>query len=149
VIPAGAATVLRERAKTGNSLRTISIPEVLVGLLREQKLRVQTIAIKWGKGYQREPLFVFPGPGGEPLRPGCMTRQMQQLIRRAGVEGQAPCHSWRHTSATALLHAGQNIKTVQARLGHSTPAITMALYVHPTDEADRAAADHFGAVLKR
>jgi dGTPase len=56
---------------------------------------------------------------------------MRQVMRRAKVTGPSPCHAWRHTSATALLDAGQNIKTVQARLGHSTPAITLALYVIP------------------
>jgi hypothetical protein len=38
---------------------------------------------------------------------------------------------------------------VQARLGHTTPAITMALYVHPVEERDRAAAEHFGKLLQR
>ena len=71
------------------------------------------------------------------------------MMRRAKVVGPSPCHAWRHTSATVLLDAGQNIKTVQSRLGHSTPAITLALYVHPVDQQDRAAADHFDEALKR
>jgi integrase len=55
----------------------------------------------------------------------------------------------RHTNATSLLDGGENIKTVQARLGHSTPAITMALYIHPVAERDRSAAEHFGNALTR
>ena len=83
------------------------------------------------------------------MSPQSLTARMRQLMRRAGVEGLSPCHAWRHTSATALVHAGQNIKTVQTRLGHSTPAITMSLYVHPAEEADRSAAEHFGEMFER
>jgi integrase len=141
--------VLREQAKTDSSLRTVAIPAPLADLLREQKARGQALALKWGKGYRREPLFCFPGLAGEPMNPMSLTLRMRQVMRRAKVVGLSPCHAWRHTSATTLLHAGQNLKTVQSRLGHSTPAITMALYVHPVEEQDRAAADHFGAIIKR
>jgi integrase len=140
--------VLRERAKTEASLRTIAIPATLAELLRQQKARVQAAALKWGKGYQREPMLLFPGLAGAPMLPQSLTDRMRQVMRRAKVTGPSPCHAWRHTSATALLDAGQNIKTVQTRLGHSTPAITLALYVHPVDERDRAAADHFDKALK-
>lgn len=142
-------SVLRESAKTEASLRTIAIPATLVELLRQQKARVQAAALKWGRGYQREPMLVFPGLAGAPMLPQSLTHRMRQVMRRAKVVGPSPCHAWRHTSATALLDAGQNIKTVQARLGHSTPAITLALYVHPVDQRDRAAADHFDEALKR
>ena len=141
--------VMREQAKTDSSMRTVAIPAALADMLREQKARVQEMALKWGKGYQREPLLVFPGLAGAPINPMGLTVRMRQVMRRAKVVGLSPCHAWRHTSATALLHAGQNLKTVQSRLGHSTPAITMALYVHPVEEQDRAAADHFGAIIKR
>jgi integrase len=141
--------VLRERAKTEASLRTIAIPLQLAELLRQQKARVQAAALKWGKGYQREPMLLFPGLAGAPRLPQSLTDRMRQVMRRAKIVGPSPCHAWRHTSATALLDAGQNIKTVQARLGHSSPAITLSLYVHPTDERDRAAADHFDQALKR
>ena len=149
MVEVGHAPVLREQGKTADSERTIAIPAALVDLLRGQKTRVQATALKWGKGYRRDPLFVFPGLAGEPMSPQSLTLRMRQVMRRARVEGLSPCHAWRHTSATALIHAGQNVKTVQARLGHSTPAITMSLYVHPAEEADRSAADHFGAILER
>ena len=38
---------------------------------------------------------------------------------------------------------------MQTRLGHASPAITLSLYVHPTDAADQAAADHFETVLRQ
>ena len=48
-----------------------------------------------------------------------------------------------------MIAAGVDIKTIQTRLGHSTPAITMALYVHPEETRDRAAANALAARLER
>jgi integrase len=63
VVEVGHAPVLREQTKTDGSERTIAIPAALVELLREQKTRVQEAALKWGKGYRRDPLFVFRSRG--------------------------------------------------------------------------------------
>ena len=140
--------VLREHGKTEASLRTIAIPAALTAMLRKQKIAVQEAAIAW-RDYQREPLLVFPGLRGGPSSPQRLTDRLRHLMKRAKVKGPSPVHAWRHTAATALIHAGANIKTVQTRLGHASPAITLSLYTHPTDAADQAAADHFETVLSK
>ena len=43
--------------------------------------------------------------------------------------------------------ARQNITTVQARLGHS--AIRLQLYVHPVEQRDQEASEHFGKLIER
>ena len=139
--------VLREQPKTEAGFRTIGIPPPVINLLRAQKAHVLQTALAWGKGYRREPFFCFPTWAGEPMQPMTMTTRLRQVLRRAKVTGAQPTHGWRHTAATLLIHAGENVKTVQARLGHSTPVITMALYVHPVDERDRAAAEYLGSFL--
>ena len=143
--------VIRERAKTESSARTLKIPKALVSLLRAQLAYVQEAMLKWGREYQRDPLLVFPSlaGAGAPMLPQSVTDRMRQVMRRAKVTGAQPCHGWRHTSATLLLDSGQNIKTAQARLGHSTPNITLALYAHPVEERDAEAADHFGKLIER
>lgn len=138
--------VLREHGKTKSSLRTIAIPSALTEMLRKQKIKVQEAAIAW-RDYQREPLLVFPGLRGGPSSPQRLTERLRHLMKRAKVEGPSPVHAWRHTAATALIYAGANIKTVQARLGHASPSTTLGLYTHPTDAADQAAADHFESIL--
>ena len=146
VVAVNSLPVLRDKMKSESSGRTLSIPPQLVTLLRGQLVRVQENMLAWGREYQREPLLVFPGLAGAPMRPIALTIRLRQLIRRAKITGQ-PVHGWRHTAATQLLDAGQNIKTVQARLGHSTPAITLALYVHPVEQRDQEAAEHFGKLI--
>lgn len=56
-------------------------------------------------------------------------------------------HELRHTQATHLLASGADIKTVQARLGHSTAALTLDIYGHALPANDRAAADTIEAAL--
>jgi integrase len=143
------APLLREVTKSESSSRTLTIPPFLIDLLREQRARSLAAAMAWGKGYRREPMFLFARPDGEPLNPLSMTVRLRQVMRRAGIIGRPPTHGWRHTAATVLVGSGTDIKTVQTRLGHSTPAITLALYVHPTTERDQAAGEQLAALIKR
>jgi integrase len=141
--------VVREITKSESSERTISIPPMLVELLQAQRAHVLEMALRWGKGYRREPMFLFARPDGEPLSPMSLTLLLRQVMRRAGISGRPPTHGWRHTAATVLVASGTDVKTVQTRLGHSTPAITLALYVHPTKERDKAAGEQLGKLIKR
>jgi len=56
-------------------------------------------------------------------------------------------HELRHTQATFLLAANTDVKTVQARLGHSQAALTLDLYGHAMPERDRGAADTIAALI--
>ena len=76
------------------------------------------------------------------------TARLRRLMRRAGIAGRPPAHGWRHTAATLLIDSGANIKTVQTRLGHASAALTLATYVHPVDERDRAAGEQLATHLK-
>lgn len=56
-------------------------------------------------------------------------------------------HELRHTQATQLLAAGVDVKTVQTRLGHADPALTLKWYAHPIAENDMRAAETLGNML--
>jgi integrase len=57
-------------------------------------------------------------------------------------------HGLRHTHATLLLKAGVPLKVVSERLGHSTPAFTMATYQHVLPGMQAEAAATFAALLQ-
>jgi integrase len=145
--------VIVKGTKTDAGTRVLVVPAELIALLRLQRTRVLERALKWGPGYQRDPLFLFPGPGGEAMHPKLITRRMDRLIKRAGIapgEGKkiSPVHSWRHTTGTMLWRAFKDPKQIQGQLGHSDPAIGMQLYVENTPEAENEAAQHMGGLLR-
>jgi len=142
------APLLRDTPKSASSARTISVPPALVALLREQKAKVLETALAWGKGYRREPMFLFCRPDGEMLCPMTVTIRLSEIMRRAGIKGRQPTHGWRHTCATLMLDGGINLKTASARLGHADAAFTLRTYVHAVDARDVTAGEHLAALLK-
>jgi integrase len=47
-------------------------------------------------------------------------------------------HDLRHFTATQLIGAGVDIRTVAGRLGHADPSVTLRVYSHALEERDRA-----------
>src|ERR671917_2304182 len=68
----------------------------------------------------------------------------------AGLGIDSHLHSLRHYSATELVAAGVDLRTVAGRLGHGGGgATTLRVYAAWVDEADRRAAELLGSRLTR
>ncbi len=65
-------------------------------------------------------------------------RDGKAITRGKGYEGITP-HSLRHTQSTLLIGNGVDVKTVQARLGHSSPSLTLKQYTRFMSQNDEAA----------
>lgn len=69
-------------------------------------------------------------------------------MKGVGLDG-LNFHDLRRTNATAMVIEGADVKTAQARLGHSDSQLTLAIYAQATTEGDRSAAERLGVRLMR
>jgi hypothetical protein len=84
-----------------------------------------------------------------PYLPRAISRRYRRLALRLKLRSTR-LHSLRHYSATELVAAGVDIRTVAGRLGHgSGGATTLKVYAVWVDEADRRAATAIATVLPR
>ena len=59
--------------------------------------------------------------------------------KRDGAGRMIDLHALRHTFGTNLVSSGADIKTVQTLMRHSTPVLTLGIYVHVDRSRMRAA----------
>lgn len=90
--------------------------------------------------------YVFAKPDGRPVHPHLMSDAFKKLVKHSGLP-RIRLHDLRHTHATLLLKEGVPIKVVSERLGHSTPAFTMATYQHILPGMQAEAAKTFASLL--
>ncbi len=91
--------------------------------------------------------LLFPNNEGRPLDYSNWRRRVwEPAVKTRGLQG-LNFHDLRRTNATAMVAEGVDVKTAQARLGHSDPRLTLAIYAQATTEGDRSAAKKLGARL--
>jgi integrase len=83
--------------------------------------------------------FVFsPRPDGRtPRSPNAVTCQYRRMVDRLGIH--TTFHKLRHYSATELIRAGVDVRTVAGRLGHAEGDTTLTYYAAWVREADQRA----------
>lgn len=124
--------------KSTAGVRIIAMPQALVDILAEH------LAMR-GLTAADADCLLFEAPQGGPLRYSNWRRRVWlPATVAAGCPG-AGFHDLRRASATALIVGGVNVRTAQARLGHSDPRLTLSLYAQVVEEADRQAAETVGS----
>lgn len=110
-----------EPPKTRKGRRDVPIPQGLASKLKRRRL-----ASEWSLGED----LVFPNEAGKPLHVENLRRR---FLRTPVGEAGAPWagfHTFRHTFASMKLEAGAKITEVSALLGHSSPRVTLDIYLH-------------------
>ena len=82
-------------------------------------------------------------PIGRPMSTNTVRKWLAALSRRAELDRVVTPHMFRHATATELLARGASIDVVKELLGHVSIRSTEA-YLHPDDDALRAAVDRLG-----
>jgi integrase len=106
--------------KTRHSVRTVPLPDV-ASMELAHHLRQFPLA--------RPDDLVFRSRVGGPIWPNSFHGQVwRPLVRKAGLPASVRFHDLRHFYASALIRAGESVKTVQAALGHASAVETLETY---------------------
>lgn len=139
---------LRSGAKSISSQRTISVVAAVMELLAQQRAAVAERRLKLGSAWTDHGLLFPDMLGGSPMRPAAVTKAFARAAKRSGwPKGAAAVHGLRHYAAPAALAAGGTLAAVSKRLGHSSPHVTAAIYLHSETALDEAAATAMAAGL--
>lgn len=123
--------------KTSRSVRVIGMSNRLAAILLEHKLAAPYSPFD----------LVFPTPEGTPMDPANLRhRAFADALTRAKLR-KIRIHDLRHTFASLLINQGENLKYVQAQLGHSSITTTVDRYGHLMPDAHRGASDRLDATL--
>jgi len=131
--------------KTDKSRREITISKSLVDALVELKKRQD--AFREVAGDYKDEGFIFADETGAPLPRHEVSAVLKKALADAGLPKNIRRYDLRHTSATLLLKAGENVKVVSERLGHSNISITLEIYSHVLPGMQRDAANRMEELL--
>jgi len=139
----------KEKDTKTHQARRIALDEATVELLTAHRKRAEELAALAKLTLQPSAYVFSPDPGGgTPPVPDSITQRFGRLARRVGVP--TSLHGFRHYTATQLLAAGVDLRTVAGRLGHGGGgATTLRVYASFVPAPDRRAADLLGGMLPR
>lgn len=141
-----AAGLRIKEPKTEKGWRTLSLPASVITVMREHRKQLLEQRLALGLGKPDADTLVFAEPDGTMLRPN----RLSWLWRAAVKSLKAPkvnLHALRHTYASALIAAGLDVITVQHKMGHANPTVTLNTYGHLFKRDDSAAVAAIEAAL--
>ncbi|MBE1467587.1 GntR family transcriptional regulator [Kibdelosporangium phytohabitans] len=131
--------VWEKDTKTHQSRRpTLDVETIAVILDHEDRLQERAAAL--GIALSADAYLASLSPdGGTPIKPSTLSQWFRRLVTRLGID--TTLKSLRAYSATELIAAGVDIRTVAGRLGHGGGgATTLRVYSGFVEEADQRAA---------
>jgi integrase len=143
------AGLIEKDTKTGEQRRVALDPHTL-SLLAEHRERYAERCRQLGVDLADDAFLFSPAPDGStPFVPRSLTQRYRRLAQRLKLRSTR-LHSLRHYSATELIAASVDVRTVAGRLGHgSGGATTLKVYAAWVDDADRRAAKTMAKVMPK
>ena len=141
---------IREKGTKSGQKRRIGLDEYTVELLREYRAHCVEQCESLDMELVRSAfLFSTVVDFSRPIRPDTVTARYRRLATRNQLRSTR-LHSLRHYSATELLTAGVDLRTVAGRLGHgSGGGTTLRVYSAWVEKADRSAATVLANAIPR
>lgn len=134
------------KPKTKASRRDIPLDADLVAVLRAHLAALAEERERRGREW-KEHLLVFPSEVGTPLGAENLRRHFRAALVRAGLP-RIRFHDLRHTAGSLMLRANPAaLADVSKVLGHSSIAVTAAIYIHSYEDTMRAAVSGTASLL--
>lgn len=139
---------LVEKSTKTNRGRSVALDPVGFALLTRHRSRADHWIAEAGSELPADAFVFSPFPEGTtPFRPDNVTSFFIRVRNEVGAP-TVRLHDLRHFTATQLIGAGVDVRTVAGRLGHSDPSVTLRVYSHALEERDRAAAEIMGQLIQ-
>jgi integrase len=135
--------LLLKDVKTKKSRRRVPLSRFTVDVLAEHRKAM----LAEGNYRPDGPVFCDT-EGGWLRKSNVLRRSFRPILKRAGLPPIRP-YDLRHTSATLLLLAGENVKIVSERLGHSKATQTLDTYQHVLPGLQERAAVKLDAIFRQ
>ena len=126
-------------------LENIDINQALLNIKsgKGDKDRIVILSKKWiddyikfaKKFFKNTPKeYVFCKKNGKPLSPDTIQKIIRDVAKESGIHKHVTPHTIRHSFATHLLEAGENIRKIQTLLGHASLSTTQIYTKVSTNE---------------
>ncbi|MGH9408280.1 MAG: site-specific integrase, partial [Vicinamibacterales bacterium] len=115
--------------KTEHSVRVVDVPRLVLKALERHKADCPP----------SDGDYVFRTAEGTPIDPDNWYKREFPAVRKRAKLRSIGLHALRHTYASLLINAGENLKYVSRQLGHASIQITADLYGHLFKETSTAA----------
>ena len=132
--------------KTGKP-RAIPLSSDVAGALKQHRKEQAAHIMQFRNVYKDRGLIFATGRGGFVDFHNIQRRFFKPLLKRLELP-DIRMYDLRHTCATLLFSAGENLKVVQERLGHSTPMLTLTTYTHVLPGQQARASDRLQEILR-
>lgn len=127
--------------------RTITPAPSIMELLRQHRKKQAAWQLRAGELWDNPAGLVFTNELGKHLVAWTVAKKFKRIVASIG-RPDARFHDLRHSYAVAAIRSGDDIKTVQQNLGHTTAAFTLDIYGHVTDQMRQASAERMEGYIK-
>ena len=132
--------------KSKESRRPVVLPQVVVAALRRHRKQQAAEQLAAGDAWNGQDL-IFCNEIGQPLRQDWTRGSFRRVVKAAKLPALR-IYDLRHSAASLLLDAGEDLKVISERLGHSTILLTSDTYLHTSRGVQQRAAQKLDALVK-
>lgn len=128
--------------------RIITAAPSVMTLLKKQKSQQAQMRLLVGQDWKNPWDLVFTNDFGGNLSHFTVYKTFKEIVRSIGLE-QERFHDLRHSYAVVSIESGDDIKTVQANLGHATASFTLDVYGHVSQKMRRQSAERMEQFIRK